>query len=755
MSEISKQLFFDHAPDVLCVLDGSGVIEEVNPQWEIQLGRKSEEVLQKPFTGFVVEDDKAYTINFISGAFKGELTEGEIRMAGTEDRIRWFSWKMVVLPGQQSLLCFGRDITAQKEFEQELDERRRRYTLATSAAGVGIWDWQIVDNTVYYSSVWKRQLGYKPEELPNEFETWQKLLHPDDYEMAQHKLFTYVDHPEGIFEMEFRMRHKDGSYRWIYSRAASLKNADQRAYRMLGIHRDITKEKALREELLVLQRAVYQSAAPILITDIEGNIQFVNPKYCQLTGFLTQEITGRNPRIFKSGKHSKKFYTQLWNTILDGREWSGRLTNKRKDGSLFIEQVVIAPVLNPEGEISHFIKVSEDITEQIKLQKELEAAKNRAEVANIYKNNFLANMSHEIRTPMNGIIGFAELLKEPDLEDEERDRYIQIINDNCNVLLNLVDDIIDVSKMEANELRLQTTRFSLKKMLTELREFYLTYRSHAHREVVDIQLNVPEQFHQDVIETDQYRLRQIISNLINNALKFTHHGYIEFGYELMNFETLQFYVKDTGIGIPKEKQRVIFERFRQSDESLTRKYGGAGLGLSICEGLVGLLGGNIWLESEIDQGSIFYFRIPYRPVDKPTNGSKPVIQPVPGTIQLKGVKILVVEDIDYNYEYLYEVLKNTGARITWARDGKETLRLLKKKETDLVLLDLRLPDMNGFDIAADIKKQFPVLPVIAQTAYVASEDIEKFVAVGYPDYVIKPIRRKELFGAIGKYFAIT
>ncbi len=491
MNRFVKKYASDLCPDLICLVDREGRILEFNKNCQNLFRFEGGGPGGISILNFLHPGDRDYALSFLSQAHQGQDMEAEIRTGTEADGFRWYSWKPGILQENGSLMLFGREVHKQKLELLDLSEQRSRYTLATQAAGDGVWDWHILENTVFYSPTWKKQLGYLPDELPDEFETWQKLLHPEDYERAHQVLYSYLENPGDFFELEFRLRHKDGSYRWIHNRAATMVNLHGKPYRMLGVHRDITA--------------------------------------------------------------------------------------------------------------------------QVILQQELVDARKRSEVASILKNNFLANMSHEIRTPMNGIIGFADLLNDPELEAEERSRYLKIINDNCSQLLNLMDDIVDISRIEANELKLQESRFSLIHLMHEIRDFYLTYRRNLHREKIEIRMVVPNEHHNPVVEADQFRLRQVISNLINNSLKFTHEGFVEFGYRPIQNNWIHFYVKDTGIGIPAEKQQLVFERFRQSDESLTRKYGGSGLGLSISRGLVQLLGGDIWLESEVGRGSNFQFRVPYHP----------------------------------------------------------------------------------------------------------------------------------------------
>jgi len=739
----------ENSPTVgVCLTDIKGVIRYANQAFANMAGYSRVEDLigKNAQDGFAnPEDRKSLIENIVK---YGSLKNFELRLIKPNGE----SSMVQIQATLRNSIITGiiTEITLQKEYQEALEEQRRRYQLATSASGMGIWDWNLHSNTVYFSTTWKNQVGYLSEEIPDEFESWQRLLHPDDYERVHKSLYAYLDHPGPFFEIEFRMLHKDGSYRWIRNRAASLIDSAGRPYRMLGVHTDITDTKLAQDQLLKLERAVVHSPVAIAITSKSGLIEFVNPKFCELTGYPEAEVIGQNTRILNSGHHKKSFFRVLWTTILSGKTWVGNFTNIRKDGSVFIEKASISPVLNAEGEITHFIKIAEDITAKNRMERELREAKAKAEVANIYKNNFLANMSHEIRTPMNGIIGFSELLKEVDLTEEEKVRYIKIINDNCSILLNLVDDIIDVSKIEANEIKLQKSQFSLRELILELGVFYRTYRNSINRSEVEIVTRIPDYPHHEFIETDHVRLRQILTNLINNSLKFCHSGFIEFGYNLVNDKYIQFYVKDTGIGIPPDKIGIIFERFRQTDESITRKYGGTGLGLSISQGLVGLLGGNIWVESKPGAGSVFSFRIPYNPVTIPE--ITPVILKNPaGNLNLKGLHFLVVEDVDYNFEYLREVLRRQGARVTRAITGYQAVSQVISHPPDLVLMDLQLPEMNGYDAIKQIWEHDPDMPIIAQTSYAYPNEIQRCYDIGCFDYLVKPIRLEELFTMISKY----
>lgn len=633
--------------------------------------------------------------------------------------------------------------------EQELKRTEERYILATEASGVGIWDWKVNSEFVYYSDKWKDQLGYRPEELENSFSTWQTLLHPDDYDRMHKSLEIFLKNPTEFFTEEFRLKHKDGSYRWIRNRASAILDEKGNPVRMFGAHQEITEFKEKERELTKLLQAIHQSPMPVIITSTEGVIEFVNPVFSKLTGYDFSEVVGENARILSSGRMGKLEYQKLWREILSGNTWKGEFINKKKNGEIYWELASISPVFNEKREILNFVKVCEDITDIKKMEHELKEAKEKAEAANIHKNNFLANISHEIRTPMNGITGFAELLKKPNLKTEIKNKYVSIINNSSQTLLNLIDDIIDISKIEAGEIRLIQKDINIRELLIDLHALYNRIKHEKKRPWTEIRLSMPPLDHSPVIQTDPNRLRQVLNNLINNALKFTENGSVEFGYNIRK-EFLEFFIKDTGIGIREDKHDLIFTRFRQMDESIARKYGGTGLGLAISKGLVELLNGKIWLKSKPGKGTTFYFTIPY--IASQINENTELVPGNQATMGLAGKNALVVEDDDINYEFLEAVLKEEGLIVTRASDGVEAVEKFSSNPGfDYILMDINLPRKNGLEATRDILAIDHNQIIIAQTAYAMQEEIEKCLQSGCVDYVTKPIKRKLLINKLQKY----
>lgn len=395
-----------------------------------------------------------------------------------------------------------------------------------------------------------------------------------------------------------------------YERTNALNEEDQALLEFISIQ----LVSAIRrmndgEQIEILRNSIQQSPVSVVITDKKGDIEYVNPKFEEVTGYSFVESLGQNPRMLKSGNQPESVYKELWDTITKGEEWRGEFQNKKKDGTLYWELASISPIKNPKDEITHFVAVKEDITTRKRMEKDLILAKDKAEESDRLKTAFLANMSHEVRTPMNGILGFAELLKENELSKEDFDRYIEIINSNGHQLLGIIEDIITVSNLEVKQLKLNLSEFDLIGFLDNIRmtiEMERKFLSKEHIDLVFHPLNSPIKW----IKTDHGKLQQVLINLLKNALKFTERGQIQLKMteDSPGFGTFQ--VTDSGIGIPDSMLGIIFDRFRQVDDSNTRSFGGTGLGLAISRGLVELMGGEIWVKSTLNQGSVFTFTIP-------------------------------------------------------------------------------------------------------------------------------------------------
>jgi len=481
----------------------------------------------------------------------------------------------------------------------------------------------------------------------------------------------------------------------------------------------------------------------------EGEATYMNKKFEEIYGWTAQEITSISTffeNIYPDTEYRKSITDRILSDIGSGdpnkMHWENIMIT-RKDGSKRIVNSVNIPLIEQNTMVSTVM----DITELKQIQNDLVKSKEKAEESERLKTAFLQNMSHEIRTPLNAIVGFSKLLENHGISDEKKKSYTKIISNSSNQLLTIVSDILTISSLETKQEKIIIQNVNINNIILEL---LTTYNLKANSQNISFYSKKQLSDLESEIYTDKSKITQILTILLSNALKFTHKGFVEFGYTLVEMDgrpsqQIQFYVKDTGIGINPEEQNKIFERFRQADFSISQKYGGTGLGLSISKGFIELLGGKIWVESEPEKGSTFFFSIPYNPVhqfDKiETNSPKP-----------KNIKtILVAEDAEYNYQFIEELLTELDFKIIHAKDGKETVEICKTNhDIDLILMDIKMPIMDGYTAAKLIKEFKPDLPIIAQSAYALEHEKQKFNEI-FDDYVTKPIDKDELIGKVMNY----
>ncbi len=394
-----------------------------------------------------------------------------------------------------------------------------------------------------------------------------------------------------------------------FSSVIRFKNDENRFLLEKRQIRNLEKIRAdqLENELKKTYLALEQSPVSILITDVEGNIVYCNPKVSKLTGYLTTELYGKNPRIFQSGETVKEDYQNMWETLLSGKEWRGEFHNKKKNGELFWESTLISPIYHVEGKIINFLAIKEDVTEWKKMIEDMKMTREQALESDRLKSAFLMNISHEIRTPMNAILGFTGLLKDSDLKNKDQQEYVRIIETSGHRLLNTINELIEMAKIESGQ---SSVSMSVINLNEEIESIYTFFKSAIEEKKIKFicKNNLPDE--QVLIRSDSEKLNFILVHLVNNAIKYSKQGQIELGY-VKKGKSLELFVKDNGLGIGKKQKEIIFERFRQSNESLTRSYEGIGLGLTISKAFVEMLQGKIWVESEEGKGSKFYFTIPY------------------------------------------------------------------------------------------------------------------------------------------------
>lgn len=539
---------------------------------------------------------------------------------------------------------------------------------------------------------------------------------------------------------------------WDYVVKERLHRLPSAVKNALALREEI-KKKREAEEALEAAESEFESLrnnVPLAVyrSTVQGKLIYANPAFLEMFGFesISEALKVSIPDYYVRPGEREGLMNEL---LSKGLVKNYEIELKKKNGESFWGLFNIRAVFNKNGDHVYQDGIISDITEIKKAREELIAAKEKAEESDRLKTAFLANMSHEIRTPMNAIVGFSDLLLDPSYSTEQMAEFVHTIQSSSETLLRIINDILDVAKIESGILTIEKRPFLLNRMLKDV---YQTFEAGYDNSNIEFKLLLSHPESDIRIAGDETRIKQILNNLLVNSFKFTNKGKIEIGY-LFRDNEVEFFVTDTGIGIPQDKQSIIFEMFRQVDESHTREFGGTGLGLTIARTLIEKLGGEMWLVSEPGKGSDFRFTIP---LDDETvrEHAEPVIDERPGKgwDDWSGKTVLIAEDVESNFEYLETILKKTNVNILWARDGHEAVNYCKEnQDLDLVLMDIRMPVLNGYDATKKIKEIRKDLPVVIQTAYALESDLEKIRQLDCEDIITKPISPKQLISKVGKF----
>jgi len=991
--------FFNVSPDIMVISDINGVFKVVNPATTKLLGYSEDELLLKPFIDFVHPDDKQKTLDEAQRNTTGYTLNFENRYKRKDGSYIVLSWCSYYNKKEEITYATARDVSNERMIEAELykakvkaEESEEKYRNIIENALVGVFETDVEGNLLFVNNHLIEKSGYKNLEELKSKNASESYFIPTQRDTIINRLKK-----EGAIS-NLEIDFLDANNEVVHC----LLNMQLSNNNILGLLLDITHRKKAEEELIKLSRAVEQSPISIIITDLDGAIEYANPKVTDITGYQPSELIGQNPRILSSGKMDEQDYSKLWQTISKGNKWYGEFLNKKKNGELFWENASISPIFDAEGKIMHYLAVKEDITKQKELIHDLKEIKNKAlegqksykalfdtigdaiyiqdyngefldvnkgvldmygyakeeligntpifliapdkndmsvfsklfekvkqgtphvfefwgkrkngeifpklvsqykgtyfgrdvvitvskditerkqaenalkdselrfkalhnasfggiaihdsgiildcnqglsdvtgyaideligmnglmliaqksrkqvmnniktgyekpyeafglrkngeeypirleartipfkgkqvrsvefrditkekqteielikakeqaEESDRLKSAFLANMSHEIRTPMNGILGFAGLLKTPELTGENQQKYIDIIEKSGERMLNIINDIVSISKIESGlmSINLEETNFN-----EQVEFIYNFFKPEVESKNLQFLLKESISFSEAIIYTDREKVFAILTNLVKNAIKFTEKGFIELGYfKKDNF--LQFYIKDSGIGVPKDRQEAIFERFIQADIYDKNAKQGAGLGLSITKAYIELLGGDLWVASDKGKGSTFYFRLPCQTAKVTEEIEKIEILNHTDINPTKMLKILIVDD-DQSSEVLLSIaLEEFAKEIVVARNGIEAVEMCRKHtDIDLILMDIQMPEMDGYEATKQIRKFNSQVYIIAQTAYALAGDKEKVLDVGCNDYITKPIKMDELHELISIYLLI-
>ncbi len=754
-SEIRYRRLFESAKDGILILDaGTGMIVDVNPFLTNLLGYPKENFIQKTIWEIgLLKDIVQNKDKFLELQQNEYVRYEDLPLETAEGRkihVEFVS-NVYLVNNQKVIQCNIRDITERKLSEKTIFKAHKMLRTLIDNIPALIYIKDVECRKVIANVADVKNIGYMREE---------DIIGKTDIELLPGDIGHrgYMDDQEvinsgnAIFNKVEDFVDSKGKINWISTSKIPLRNNEGEITGLVGIGHDITERKILE---MNLSTATEIAKLGYWEYDVKSGDFIFDDHYYRLIHGSSAEKQGGNTmnaeefaRRLVHPDDSKMVVASLNEAINSPiPEYLGQTEARvfRDNGDVTNVMVQFKAVKDRTGQTIKIVGINQDITEQKRFEQELMRAKEKAEESDRLKSAFLANMSHEIRTPMNGILGFTELLKAPELTGEKQQRFINIIEKSGARMLNIINDIISISRIESGEVQLSITHVNIDELAKDIVDFF---KPEAEKKVLALSYKNIFPENQTSTKTDKEKVYAVLANLVKNAIKFTETGSIEIGAEKKG-KFIEFFVKDTGSGVPQEQQEIIFERFRQGSESTNRNYEGAGLGLAISKAYVKLLGGEIWIERNIDQGAIFYFTIPYPDVIK----EKEQLKAMPEEVILNHgkLKILIAEDDEASQMLLEIIISPLASESFYAYTGKEAVELCRKHpEIDLVLMDIDMPGMNGYEATRQIRKFNKEVIIFAQTAYGLSGDQDKALKAGCNDYISKPIDRRALLKMIEK-----
>jgi len=757
-----KRLFNGLGDAVFVTLIGGknqGRILEINAAALSQTGYSRDELLDMNINTDIAVAGSA-NLNF--DKWEEKLLKGEtvttIEKKKRKDGTEYWTEMIVTLTdfkGKKASLSINHDITNRILANKALKESEEKYHELIDTTSEGFWLLNSELKTVDVNKSLIEMLGYSKDEIigknPLEF---VDETNKDIFKNQFAKIATSLHRNYDIL-----LTKKNGTKFPAYLSATSLVDEDGNTTGSFAFVSDFTERNLAKENVFKYSKLFEDSLNEIFLFDIDS-LKFtqVNNAGISNLGYSLAELQQMTPFDIKPEYDEEKFKAAikpLLNNTIERVEF--QTLHQRKDGSNYFAEIYLQLI---EFKGSRFYAaIIMDITKRKESEDRLKSALEKATESDRLKSAFLATMSHELRTPLNAIIGFSDLIN-PEWPIEEVYEFAHTINSSGTHLLSIVEDLFDLTLIESGETKIRKKDVEISPLLGDIHEIMLGERQKLQKENIELRLLTPDKDERTSLVTDSLKLKQILINLVKNALKFTHEGQINYGFTneyIDGSSYLRFYVSDTGIGISKDKQKFIFNPFRQIDDSHTRTYEGIGIGLSISKKLTELLGGSIWLESEENVGSTFYFTIPYEKCI--TNDKSKMLETNEVSAAESKEKVisssktlLIVEDDEASYELLKILIGNPLVNIMWAKNGSMAINYCKNNQNiDLVLMDINMPIMNGHEATKEIRKIRPKLPIIAQTAYAIAGDKEKALDAGCDDYISKPIKKELLKEKIDKW----
>jgi len=647
---------------------------------------------------------------------------------------------------QASLLRVASELD---ERATELAETRRHFELALQGSNDGVWEYDLRTRRLYLSPDFRERLGLEPGEEHGELTWFETHLHPDDVERWKQTVAEHLEH-RASYNLDLRLRTPSGEYRLFRARGSAEWDLNGKPVRMAGSLTDIT-ERRLAESRLREREASFRSlsaASPIgiLKADALGRCEYCNERWREIAGLDAPPAAGASWLDAVDGGDRERIDASWSECVLRTGRFDEQFRVRRPDGAERWVRARANAVRDDRGGVAGFVLTFEDVTHDRNAADELAVTRDRAMQAAQAKSEFLANMSHEIRTPLNGVIGMTELLAASPLNDEQRD-YVRTINTSADALLTIINDILDFSKIEAGKLNIERVEFELRPLFEDVAE---VLAARARERDLDLLVAVDPALPRRTVG-DPTRIRQILLNLASNAIKFTDRGEVELGAEPVTGglkHGVRLRVRDTGIGISPDRLGAVFDSFTQADGSTTRKYGGTGLGLTICRQLAELMGGSIHVSSEPGKGSTFWAELPLPPA--PSSHAEPA-----GTTLLGGTRVLVVDDHELHRRILADTLSSWGAQAVAVASGAEAVARAGDSPAgafQLVLMNHRPPGLDGLDAARRLRlrrgSEAPPVVILASAGPPAGQEIGDGGPVAL--WLTRPLREVALISAIGR-----
>ncbi len=755
-SEERFRLAFEQTAVGMCLNNLDGKFMRVNEALCNMTGYTEQELLNRTYVDITHPDDLQAVHQDVQSILDGRIDTytRERRNITKQGEIVFITLTVSVLKDVRGtpryFVGVVLDITKQKQALEERERHTRHLQEILDATTDGIWEWDLARHTLSFSPRYYTMLGYEPGEFPASPEVWLELVHPEDLESARAKATAWKETMQGVFEDTYRMRTRQGGYRWMESRVKVAEfDADNKPLRLIGSQVDATERRRAEQELGRAHKRLtfHIENSPLAVIDWENgtHIKMWSSQAESIFGWKAEEVAGKNwaDFAFVHPEDMNNVQEQLAR-LFDGRESYNTVINRnyRKDKSIVYCQWYNSLLRDSQGRVVSLLSQVADVTEIKEYEQDLFMAKEQAETASRAKSEFLANMSHEIRTPMNGVIGMLQLIQQTELDEEQLD-YVFTATQSAKRLTRLLSDILDLSRIEANRLTLQSISLDLAELVRQVCELF---QPAALQAGIDLTCHVDKGIPQDLYG-DAARLQQILVNFVGNALKFTKEGSVVVeAYPLPSstpeaFRVL-FSVFDSGVGIPDDRIDTLFKPFSQIGEGYRREYQGAGLGLSICKRLIELMGGSISIASEPGKGTAIYFCVLFQKqsfsLRLDPDASRCLL---PAT---RSLKILLVEDDKVNRISISRLLEKLKYEVVCVEDGAQSLERLRQEEFDLVLMDIQMPVMDGVQATKAIRngsagKKAAELPIVAITAYAMEGDKEIFLSAGMDDYLSKPI----------------